>query len=235
MNHSLNVEVAKKLGVNAALIIANLAYLQHNRQAQGGEKYHMDGRWWVHHTYESLATVHPYFSVPQIKRIMKSLVEQKAVFKRNPDHFKRDCYWSVAPEFTHSTKSYDGKYGIAPSESTESYDVLHDNEHRTITPCSPPSKIPVQQIVDLYHQLLPMLPPVRKLTKAREGYIKQRWREGDLPSIEVWEKYFGYVSQSKFLTGGIEGRDGKPPFRADLEWITKPANYAKIFEGKYHV
>jgi hypothetical protein len=105
----------------------------------------------------------------------------------------------------------------------------------TPTSSSREKKIPVQEIVELYHQLLPMLPPVRKLTKAREGYIKQRWREGDLPSIEVWEKYFGYVSQSKFLTGGIEGRDGKPPFRADLEWITKPANYAKIFEGKYHV
>jgi hypothetical protein len=140
MNHSLNVEVAKKLGVNAALIIANLAYLQHNRQAQGGEKYHMDGRWWVHHTYESLATVHPYFSIDQIRRIMKSLVEQKAVFKCNPDHFKRDCYWSVALEFTHVAKSPDASGEIAGSETAKSPVVLHDNKHITTTPCSPPSR-----------------------------------------------------------------------------------------------
>ena len=55
----------------------------------------------------------------------------------------------------------------------------------------------------------------------------------DLPSLEHWEKYFDYVSASDFLCGRTQGRDGKPPFLADqLEWITKPANYAKIYEGK---
>ena len=235
MTHHFNPEVAAKLGVNAAIVIANLAYLQHNREAQGGEKYFIDGRWWVHHTYESLQKVHFYFSLDQLRRIMKKLLDEGAVLRSQPDSWNRDSYWSVAPEFMQSALSPDRSGEIAGSQSAKSPVVLHDNKHRTITPCSPPSKIPVQQIVELYHQLLPMLPPVRKLTKQREGYIKQRWREGDLPDLEVWEKYFGYVSQSKFLTGGIEGRDGKPPFRADLEWITKPANYAKIFEGKYHV
>lgn len=140
MTHHFNLEVAVKLGINGAIIIANLAYLQHNREAQGGEKYYMDERWWVHHTYESLQKVHPYFSVPQLKRIMKSLMEQGAVLKCSPDHFQRDCYWSVAPEFLHSTKSHDGEYGIVPSESTKSYSVLHDNKHRTTTPCSSPSR-----------------------------------------------------------------------------------------------
>jgi hypothetical protein len=235
MTHHFDPEVAVKLGINGAIIIANLAYLQRNREAQGGEKYFIDGRWWVHHTYESLQKVHPYFSLDQLRRTMKKLLDEGAVFRSQPDSWNRDSYWSVAPEFMQSAESPDRIGEIAGSQVSKSPVVLHDNKHRTTTPCSPPSKIPVQQIVDLYHQLLPMLPPVRKLTKQRAGYIQQRWREGDLPSIEVWEKYFGYVSQSKFLTGGIEGRDGKPPFRADLEWITKPANYAKIFEGKYHV
>jgi len=77
MTHQFNSEVAVKLGVNAAIIIANLAYLQHNRQAQGGEKYYMDERWWVHHTYESLQKVNPYFSVQKIRRIMRDLVQQE--------------------------------------------------------------------------------------------------------------------------------------------------------------
>ena len=129
--HWMDVEVAQKLGVNAAIIVANLTYLQANREAQGGDKYHIDGRWWVHHTYESLAKHHPYFSVPQIKRIMKGLMEQGAVFHCTPDRWKRDSYWSVALEFTHSTKSYDAEYEIVPSQSTKSYSVLHDNKHIT--------------------------------------------------------------------------------------------------------
>ena len=235
MTHHFNPEVAARLGINQAIVLYNLGYLQTQRALQGGDEYFFEGRWWVRHSYESLAEWHQYLSVPQMKRVMKQLIEAGHVVTRHPEHFNRTTYWSVAPEFLHSAESNDARCDSDSSESTESYDVLHDNKHKTNTPCSPPSKIPVQQIVELYHQILPMLPPVRKLTKAREGYIKQRWREGDLPDLEVWEKYFGYVSQSKFLTGGIEGRDGKPPFRADLEWITKPANYAKIFEGKYHV
>ncbi len=235
MTHHFNPEVAVRLGINQAIVLYNLGYLQTQRAIQGGDEYYFEGRWWVRHSYESLAEWHQYLSVDQLRRIMKGLVEANHVVTRQPERFNRTTYWSVAPEFLHVAKSPDASGEIAGSESAESPVVLHDNKHKTITPCSPPSKIPVQEIVGLYHQILPMLPPVRKLTKQREGYIKQRWREGDLPSIEVWEKYFGYVSQSKFLTGGIAGRDGKPPFRADLEWITKPANYAKIFEGKYHV
>jgi len=123
----MDVEVAQKVGVNAAVIIANLAYLQANREAQGGDKYYMDGRWWVHHTYESLAKHHTYFSVPQVKRIMKGLIGQGAVFHCTPDRWKRDSYWSVAPEFTHVSKSTDGKYGIVLSQSTKSPVVLHNN------------------------------------------------------------------------------------------------------------
>lgn len=92
---------------------------------------------------------------------------------------------------------------------------------------------PLKRIVELYHELLPELPRVEKLTKARAGYIQQRWRE-DLPSVDSWRAYFADVRNSKFLMGKSQGRDGKPPFRADLEWLTRPGNFAKVAEGKYH-
>jgi hypothetical protein len=93
--------------------------------------------------------------------------------------------------------------------------------------------IPVRQIVDLYHAKLPMLRAVEKITDARRGSIQQRWRE-DLPTLEAWGRYFDDVAASPFLTGRVPGRDGKPPFRADLEWLCKPGSFAKVAEGKYH-
>lgn len=93
--------------------------------------------------------------------------------------------------------------------------------------------VPSAEIVGLYHEKLPMLPKVEKLTKARIGYIRQRWAE-DLPTLEAWGNFFDDVSGSLFLTGRAPARDGKPPFRADLEWLTRPGNFAKIAEGKYH-
>ena len=130
--HFMDVETAKKVGVNAAIIIANLAYLQANREAQGGDKYYMQERWWVHHTYESLAKQHPYFSVQQIRRIMRRLLEQRAVFHCSPDRWNRDSYWSVAHEFTHVSESTVACVGIDSSQVSESTVVLHDNKHRTI-------------------------------------------------------------------------------------------------------
>ncbi len=95
------------------------------------------------------------------------------------------------------------------------------------------NRCPLQDIVALYHAELPQLPTVEKLTAARQGYLRQRWRE-DLPTLEAWRRYFQDVSASDFLMGRSAGRDGKPPFRADLEWLTRPGNFAKVAEGKYH-
>lgn len=93
--------------------------------------------------------------------------------------------------------------------------------------------VPVRQIVELYHKMLPKLPKCQKITKARESAIKQRWRE-DLPALTNWENYFHYIGQSPFLTGRVEPTNGRPAFIANLEWITKAANYTKILEGRYH-
>jgi uncharacterized protein YdaU (DUF1376 family) len=93
--------------------------------------------------------------------------------------------------------------------------------------------VPVTEIVNLYHQMLPKLPKCQKMTKARESAIKQRWRE-DLPALTNWENYFHYIGQSPFLTGRVEPTNGRPAFIANLEWITKASNYTKILEGRYH-
>jgi len=94
-------------------------------------------------------------------------------------------------------------------------------------------RCPTAEIVALYHAELSDLPRVEKITDARAGYIRQRWLQ-DLPTLDAWRNYFADVRRSKFLMGLAPGRDGKPPFRADLEWLTKPSNFAKVSEGKYH-
>ena len=95
------------------------------------------------------------------------------------------------------------------------------------------NSVPVQEIVDLYHELLPELPKVAKITDARKGYIQQRWRE-DLKELDHWRNFFNFVRRSDFLMGRTESTNGRKPFRADLEWLTRPSNFAKVAEDKYH-
>ena len=84
----------------------------------------------------------------------------------------------------------------------------------------------------MYKRIKPV-PKIEKLTKARQGYIRQLWLD-DLPDINNWTNFFEYVSQSDFLMGRVAPAPGRNLFMANLEWITKPANFVKILEGKYH-
>jgi hypothetical protein len=59
-------------------------------------------------------------------------------------------------------------------------------------------------------------------------------KDVQVTDILTWfAEFFSHISQSKFLTGRVNSKDGRA-FVADLEWILKPSNFAKIIEGKYH-
>jgi hypothetical protein len=101
-----------------------------------------------------------------------------------------------------------------------------------------------QAVIDLYHQQLPTLRRVEVWNDARKGYLRQRWREvaaelsKDKPTnggavLDWFNDFFGHIQKSRFLVGKVNGKDGRA-FAADLEWILKPSNFAKIIEGKYH-
>ena len=101
-----------------------------------------------------------------------------------------------------------------------------------------------EKVIALYHQHLPTLRKVEVWNETRKGYLRQRWREVaeelskekviQVSDILTWfGEFFSHIGQSKFLTGRVNSKDGRA-FVADLEWILKPSNFAKIVEGKYH-
>jgi len=94
---------------------------------------------------------------------------------------------------------------------------------------------PHKEIVNLYHEICPTMPRVVEWNKPRQGYLNARWRENpDRQGLGWWRGFFEFAAESNFLSGKTEGRDGKPPFVATLEWMVKPQNFAKIIEGNYH-
>lgn len=97
-------------------------------------------------------------------------------------------------------------------------------------------------LVALYHDVLPTLPRMLEWNAQRQAYARSRWREKAMTekytSVEdglaYWRRFFGYVAKSDFLMGRSEARQGRKPFLADLEWLLRPTNFAKVVEGKYH-
>lgn len=101
---------------------------------------------------------------------------------------------------------------------------------------------PIETIIAAYHEALPECPRLVVRNKTRDGFIRSRWRdfyvEGDFKTQEegigVFRWYFAEkVKPSKFLTGRADARNGRDPFVADLEWLMRPTNFAKVIEGKY--
>ena len=118
---------------------------------------------------------------------------------------------------------------------------------------SPPSgepeakKLPIcnhESVINLYHEHLPTLRRVEVWNDARRGFLRQRWREvaeelsknGEIQHADVlnwFSEFFQHIATSRFLTGRVNDKSGRS-FAADLEWILRPSNFAKIIEGKYH-
>ena len=88
---------------------------------------------------------------------------------------------------------------------------------------------PHQEIIQLYHDHLPMMPVVREWNASRQTKLRARWKEkADRQSLDWWAQFFAYVAESDFLCG----RTAKP-FVCNLEWLITPTNFAKVIEGNY--
>ena len=104
------------------------------------------------------------------------------------------------------------------------------------TPTSPPkaAPCPTQKIIDLFPELCPSLVQPKVIPDSVKGMIADRWRQDEKHrDIEFWERYFDHCESLDFLTGRTVPTRGEKSFRVGLEWIVKPANFAKIINGNY--
>mgnify|MGYP001773809960 CR=1 FL=1 len=93
---------------------------------------------------------------------------------------------------------------------------------------------PHQEIISIYHEVLPELRKVRVWDGNREKLLRARWKsDSKRQDLDWWRGFFEYVRKCPFLMGLVDGRDGKAPFQADLEWLVRPTNFNKVIEGKY--
>ena len=143
-----------------------------------------------------------------------------------------------------------GKPRTCPADSLIPDSLIPDSDHPPIPPeggkdryagptksrsGQPGDACPQEGIIALYGKMLPMLPqpdmwgePRRKKLKAA---IKARWREQkEYQTLFWWRNFFQSVRASPFLLG-----ENDRGWQADLEWLMRPTNFAKVIDGKYRV
>lgn len=142
---------------------------------------------------------------------------------------------TVTPPDTETETDTDTEEAIYPPDTSGGGNDSEKVSKEKLPPC------PAQEIVSLYHSLLPTCRQVAVITETRRSHLQQRWREmyaaGEFKTqaegLEAFSDYFKYVGKSAFLTGRVKTQLDRKPFVADLEWLVKPGNFAKIIEGKY--
>jgi len=129
---------------------------------------------------------------------------------------------------------------LKPTPPTPSADAEHpgENGHDLLGDAGADerTRIPHEQIIAVYHETLPMCPRVAGWSRKRQGLLRARWSEAkERQSVEWWKGFFGWVSESRFLTGKVPPVPPRElPFLADLEWLLTESHFLKIIEGAYN-
>jgi hypothetical protein len=132
---------------------------------------------------------------------------------------------------------------IAEAEAFDCVSSLRSETQLSSPAANDPRRTPLcphREIIAIYHEVLPTLPAVKVWDGVRERNLQARWRErwaeGKYASVEeglaYWRRFFAHVGRSSFLMGKIQGGE-RSPFRASLDWLVKPSNFAKVIEHRY--
>ena len=123
------------------------------------------------------------------------------------------------------------------SESKPNHKPLTTN-HKPIKEVSPTATdkntIPVQKIVDIYHEECKSMVRMDILSPERIGAIKSFWNfKAEHKDLDFIRSYFQYAESCSFLNGSVPPSNGYRQLRPDIKWLMNINNYAKIREGKY--
>lgn len=94
-----DAEIAKKYGVDEAILISYLTFWIEKNEANGRNFY--DGRYWTYNSTEAFTKLFPFWTARQIRRILKSLEDQNVIITGNYNQstYDRTTWYAFADGF----------------------------------------------------------------------------------------------------------------------------------------
>lgn len=218
MNHSFNTDLAKKYGVDGAIIIENMFFwIQKNK---ANDKHFYDGKYWTYNSIKAFEEMFPYWTSKQIRRILTNLEKEGAIETGvyNKSSYDRTKWYTLTEEV----------YSILLNENFHLTKWANENDQKgepipyintNINKNSNNSKV----IMDKWNSI--GLSKIIKIENQRLKHLNARIEEYSLDIIlEAIDK----VSNSDFLKGF-----NNKNWKADIDWLLNPNNFIKVIEGKY--
>ena len=120
--HSVDVELAKKVGFDEANVLGFVAYWVRNNRDNGKNFY--DGKYWTYNSAEALTNQFPYWTRRQISGIIEKLEKIGAIVKGNynKNKFDRTSWYTLTDDFMYLIASENEKTNKEMDETkTEIY------------------------------------------------------------------------------------------------------------------
>jgi len=226
MKHFFEVGIAKEYGVNAAVLLENIAYW--TAQNEANETNFYDGLYWTFNSRRAFRELFPYMSEKQIYNALQKLIDAGLVVTGNYNRLAYDrTLWYALSQKGKSIVHFDTmdctERDNGNSQKGQPIPDINTNINAVIN--TDIERVDYQQIADMYNEICISFPRVRNLSEARKKAIKARLKTY---SVEDFRALFKQAEQSDFLKGG-----NKRNWTATFDWLIQDGNMAKVLDGNY--
>jgi len=220
MNHSFNIKLATKYGVEEAIIIENLAFWINKNAANN--KNNIEGYYWTYNSSKAFKELFPYISEKKIQRILKKLEELKIVKSGN---FNKSSY-DRTKWYTITDKSIRQIYTIHLPKLSNGLDTsvqpipdINTDIKKDINTDTSENKFS-QEIVDIMELFSQINPSIQYGNKTQRK------------ACEDMLKRFGYESTIKMVKQvlGVQGNKYAPTATTPYTMYQKLADFKIYFD-----
>lgn len=203
-------------------------------------------------TYKKLAETFGIESESKVRRIVNKFIKLDQITKVNLKNGRTDIgliltinnweKWqkpdtpSDTPSDTPKVAYLKGLNGSADTHADTPSDTLNNNDinnklvskdtcqnSEEFSPAQLP-KVPHQEIINLFGEILPSLPQPKKLTAARQKSIRARHMNDLKADVNNWRKYFTYIRDNcQWMLSG--------QYNVDFDYVIRQSTFVKILEG----
>lgn len=128
MEHSFDIDIAAKVGVNAAVIYNNILHWV-KKNAANGENFH-DGYYWTYNSNKAFAELFPYMTDRQVRTALKKLKEEGYILTANynANTYDRTLWYTIINDKCIGQKSQMEKTLNANPLDTEVKSTIYRNK-----------------------------------------------------------------------------------------------------------
>ena len=211
--HSFDPEIAKRVGVNAAVIYQNIIWWTQKNAAN--ERHYHDGKYWTYNSIKAFEELFPYLTGKQIRLSLDKLETEGLI---ESGTFNKAGY--------DRTKWYCPK-GQMDLPKKANGDAL---EGKAIPDSKPVHKPLIEDIgiFEIFNEIAESVgwPKVQAKTPKRERLAASRIK--DCGGFDNWKSAMERAAASDFLSGKATGSTP-----ASFDWLNNASNFAKLMEGNY--